>query len=187
MKILYQSEFTTKHDVVFLMATNEFSFLENSEENAKRIRVINWDNSIPKEKMDFKFLDKLTQEAPAIIVKCLRSYATYIEQRLPITNSTNEYMKRSGCNSNHVLNWIEENNITKGSYFCTTSTLFFLYRAMTLDKQMNKFEFGRKFKSSMGDTAAKESDQRGYMVSKNVREFEVRYSDAIRTISNSYY
>jgi hypothetical protein len=77
IKMLYVSEAEPKHDCVFVAATNDDGWIENTPENRKRIRVVTWGNSIGKP--DFRFAEKLQAEAPGVIAKCLRAFAPFLD------------------------------------------------------------------------------------------------------------
>lgn len=150
VKLLFKSELVVPHNIAFISCTNEIGWLENSAENKKRIRVVHFKNPVPKDKMDFGFIDKLMKEAPGIIVKCLKAYSAFVDQRIPFSESTHRYLDQAGQNVNQVASWLATEEAMGGEIFNSTASLFFKFNLDT-EVRMDKIEFGRKMVRALGE------------------------------------
>lgn len=162
---LYVGRYVCPHNTVFIAATNDDAWIEDSIENAKRIRVINWDNPVAANEMDRNLLQRLVREQNGIIVKCLLMYSPYVNERFPMNESTIAFMDQAGRNVNAVLDWCRERELKRGDNFWQAEDVYALYRMQRKDR-MSFHEFSRKLAKALSDCRGKKTikgrDVRGY-------------------------
>lgn len=166
--LFYQGHDNVEHNVVFVAATNEDGWIEDSPENRKRVRVIEWNNPIPEDQMDPNFLAKLRREAPGIVARCLKEHQQFIGRRLPTTESTKKFMAEAGRNVNKVKAWVHEKRFMGGNHFWPTSYLHKIYLKETND-HTNFIHFGRLIAREFPEEwSAKKGNVRGFKLSKKI-------------------
>jgi hypothetical protein len=150
VKLLFRGEDNVPHNVIFVSATNNIAWIENSPENQKRIRVIKWNNPIPRDQQDTGFQNKLAPEIPGIIYKSLLEYGRVMGRPISINSSSLLFMKLAGENVNPVAAWADDQKISSGTVFNATKHLFKTFVDDTGSK-LDQLEFGRKFKVFIGE------------------------------------
>ena len=168
IKIFYKGEYNISHNAVFINATNDVAPIVDRPENRKRIRVVKFENPIPREKQDLKFLDKLFDERVAIIKKCLSVFQKYSGEPFPENRSTDEYFNNSCELFNPVSAWLKDNGIETGDNFISTKMMHELYSRDMGRKDFNIFsrELARAIKLNGVKRKIDGHEKRGYCINQ---------------------
>ncbi|HLD99601.1 MAG TPA: DUF5906 domain-containing protein [Bdellovibrionota bacterium] len=146
--IFHRGRDTTSHGCKFICAANDDGWLPNRPEILKRIRVVEFSNSLDPKHQDPGLRQRLLDEMSAIIHECLAAYREVIDDAVLAENqSTKEYLKRANENVNPIAAWLEDRGIAVGPNFCPTEVLFRCFRDDNPTSSIrSSYEFGKKLK-----------------------------------------
>jgi len=174
--VYYIGKTTIENGCKFLCSTNDEGWMPNSPEIQKRVRVVNFVNSVAPAEQDPHLDDKLWEDRTIIVHRCLAAYLKHRQAASFLLNeSTRKYLRVASENINPVAAWIHDEGIESGDFWYPNEFLLSRYRQHTGDEKITGAEFGKKMTEAGLKCRDHDGDRRSYPFYSELRVRRGRY------------
>ncbi len=176
----HKARWKVAHGCKFIASSNKDGWIPNFREIEKRLRVIQFSNSVSGDEKDITLEDQLWNDRKLIFHRLLAAYLIVKQKAdIPLNPSTQRYLIDANENVNKVAPWVNDHEIHPGKEWVP---LHYLHRAFIeeTNSTMDLHEFGKRFKEAgsfvqerdLAWISGARNRVRGYLINKPLKDYQ---------------